>query len=161
MNEDGQAHNQDAAAVIAAVHNAPHSPADGSAGQAGIVEVDGAATTAEGPPVGAVAATADGQGTPAPAAPQGAPSNPQAEAAAQLAAIYKNLPGVVPALIGGATVAEVQQSYQAAQQQYADIRAQLLQEQGIAVPGAHAGTGGRPVPSDPFEMIRQGVGSLK
>jgi hypothetical protein len=68
---------------------------------------------------------------------------------------------VVPALIGGVTVAEVQQSYQAAQQQYADIRAQLLQEQGIAVPGAHAGTGGRPAPSDPFEMIRQGVGGLK
>jgi hypothetical protein len=161
MNEDGQAHNQDTAAIIAAVNHGPNSPAAPSAAQAGIVGVDGAATTPEGQPVGAAVAASDGQGPPAPAAPQGAPSDPQAEAAAQLAAIYKHLPGVVPALIGGATVAEVQQSYQAAQQQYVDIRARLLQEQGIAVPGAHAGTGGRPVPSDPFEMIRQGVGGLK
>ena len=143
MNEDAQVHDNSTAATVAE-------------SQAGIVGVDGTPTTPEGQPVGAAA--------PAPAADPGtaaAAVDPQAEAAAQLAAIYTSLPGVVPALIGGATVAEVQQSYQAAQQQYADIRAQLLQEQGIAVPGAHAGTGGRPAPSDPFEMIRQGVGGLK
>lgn len=147
MNEDAQVHDNATAA-------------GGAESQAGIVAVDGATTTAAGQPSAAAAtapAAVEQGGTPA----QATPVDPQAEAAAQLAAIYKSLPGVVPALIGGATVAEVQQSYQAAQQQYADIRAQLLQEQGIAVPGAHAGTGGRPAPSDPFEMIRQGVGSLK
>jgi hypothetical protein len=149
MNEDAQVHDNATAA-------------GGAESQAGIVAVDGATTTAAGQPSAAAAtAPAEQGGTPAPATPQGALSDAQGEAAAQLAAIYKSLPGVVPALIGGATVAEVQQSYQAAQQQYADIRAQLLQEQGIAVPGAHAGTGGRPAPSDPYEMIRQGVGGLK
>jgi hypothetical protein len=144
MNEDAQVHDQSTAATVAD-------------SQAGIVGVYGTPTTPDGLPVGAAA--------PAPAAEQpgtaAAAVDPQAEAAAQLAAIYKSLPGVVPALIGGATVAEVQQSYQAAQQQYADIRAQLLQEQGLGVPGAHAGAGGKPVPSDPFEMIRQGVGGAK
>src|SRR5690242_8039597 len=109
MNEDGQVHDNTTAAEVAS--------------QAGIVRVDGTPTTPEGQPVDAAASAQAQQEPPAPA-------DPQAEAAAQLAAIYKSLPGVVPALIGGATVAEVQQSFQAAQQQYADIRAQLLAEQG-------------------------------
>jgi hypothetical protein len=149
MNEDSQVHDNSTAAPVTTDAAAPV-----AASQAGIVGVDGTPTTPEGQPVGAAApAPAPQQETPA----QATPADPQAEAAAQLAAIYKSLPGVVPALIGGATVAAVQQSYQAAQQQYADIRAQLLQEQGLGVPGAHAGAGGKPVPSDPFEMIKQGV----
>jgi hypothetical protein len=132
-------------------------PAQNPAPQAGIVAVDGAATTAEGQAVEGAAATAPdtAHGTAA------ATADPQAEAAAQLVAIYKALPGVVPALIGGTTVAEVQQSLEASKQQYADIRAQLLQEQGLGVPAAHAGAGGKPVPSDPFEMIKQGVAGTK
>ena len=159
VNEDAQTQDPTAAETAPPLpENIPAAPAAES--QAGIVAVDGAATTAEGQPAGAAAAA------PAPAAAEqpgttAATVDPQAEAAAQLAAIYKGLPGVVPALIGGATVAAVQQSFQAAQQQYADIRAQLLAEQGLGVPAAHAGQGGRPVPSDPFEMIKQGVSGGK
>jgi hypothetical protein len=151
VNEDAQVQDQATAAEVATDAAAP------AGSQAGIVAVDGAAPTAEGQAVEGAAATASetAQGSAA------ATADPQAEAAAQLVAIYKALPGVVPALIGGTTVAEVQQSLEASQQQYADIRAQLLQEQGLAVPGAHAGAGGRPVPTDPFEMIKQGVGSVK
>ena len=162
MNQDEQ--GQDPAPAAGSATNAAGAA---TTSQAGIVAVDGAATTAEGQPAGAATATASGaapaeeQGTPAPATPAPLGADPQAEAAAQLVAIYKSLPGVVPALIGGATVAEVQQSLEAAKQQYTDIRAQLLQEQGLGVPAAHAGPGGRPVPTDPFEMIKQGVGGLK
>ena len=157
MNEDAQVHDNATAATVATV-----AVAQAAESQAGIVAVDGATTTAAGQPSGATATAsqpvaAEQQGVPAPAAPR----DPQAEAAAQLVAIYKSLPGVIPALIGGATVAAVQQSLEASKQQYADIRAALLVEQGLGVPAAHAGAGGRPVPSDPFEMIKQGVSGVK
>jgi hypothetical protein len=153
VNEDAQVHDNQTAAGAAT-----DAAAQGATSQAGIVAVDGAATTAEGQPVEGAAATASETAQTGSAA---ATVDPQAEAAAQLVAIYKGLPGVVPALIGGTTVAEVQQSLEAAKQQYADIRAQLLAEQGLAVPAAHAGAGGKPVPSDPFEMIKLGVGGSK
>jgi hypothetical protein len=153
MTEDAQVHDNPTAAVVAT-----DAAATGATSQAGIVAVDGAATTAEGQAVSEAAATA---GATAQEGTAAATVDPQAEAAAQLVAIYKALPGVVPALIGGTTVAEVQQSLEASKQQYADIRAQLLQEQGLGVPAAHAGAGGKPVPSDPFEMIKQGVAGTK
>src|SRR5690242_3425724 len=114
MNEDSQVHDHSTAAGVAT-----DAAAEAATAQAGIVAVDGAATTGEGPAVSEAAATA---GATAQAEPQGgaaAMADPQAEAAAQLAAIYKSLPGVVPALIGGATVAAVQQSLEASKQQFA------------------------------------------
>jgi hypothetical protein len=97
-----------------------------------------------------------------PAPPAGALPAPDAEAAAaaQLAGIYRGLPGVVPALIGGATLAAVQASLTAAQAEYAALRTALLREQAAGIPPAHAGPGAAPAPADPFELIRAGVRGL-
>jgi hypothetical protein len=110
---------------------------------------------------------------PAPTAPADAPAptespppadpapDPEATAAAQLAQVYRGMPGVVPALIGGTTLAAVQASLTAAQAEYAAVRAALLREQAAAIPPAHAGPGAAPAPADPFELIRAGVRSLR
>jgi hypothetical protein len=78
-----------------------------------------------------------------------------------LAGVYRALPGVVPALIGGTTLAAVQASLTAAQAEYAAVRAALLREQAAAIPPAHAGPGAAPAPADPFELIRAGVRTLR
>jgi hypothetical protein len=96
---------------------------------------------------------------PATGMPDPAP-DPEAAAAAQLAGIYRGLPGVVPALIGGTTLAAVQASLTAAQAEYAAVRAALLRDQAAAIPPAHAGPGAAPAPADPFELIRAGVRGL-
>ncbi len=78
-------------------------------------------------------------------------------AAQALAAVYKGMPGVVAALVGGNSVEEVQASYEAAQKAYADVKNDVLREQGVVVPPGHGGGVVQPVPADPFEMIRVGV----
>ena|SRR5690242_6552727 len=113
-----------------------------------------------GPPAEEAAPEAPAADAPAPADPAPPVPDPEAAAAAQLAGIYRGLPGVVPALIGGATLADVQASLTAAQAEYAAIRTALLREHAAGIPPAHAGPGAAPAPADPFELIRAGVRGL-
>ncbi len=83
--------------------------------------------------------------------------NVEAAAAQALAAAYKELPGVVADLIHGETVAEVKTAFAAAKTAYGAIKASVLAEFGDAVPGAHAGTGAPPAPTDPLDMIAAGI----
>jgi len=122
-------------------------------------DAPGAAAAA---PEAATGTAADPPAPDPPAPPAGALPAPDAEAAAaaQLAGIYRGLPGVVPGLIGGSTLAAVQASLTAAQAEYAALRTALLREQAAGIPPAHAGPGAAPAPADPFELIRAGVRGL-
>src|SRR5690349_7795757 len=83
--------------------------------------------------------------------------NPQTDAAHALAAAYRALPGLVPALIQGATVAEVAASLAPAQAAYRAIQQQVLAAQAAAVPPAHAGPGVPAPPAPGVPTIAAGV----
>jgi len=89
--------------------------------------------------------------------PQSAIAQVEAQAAAQLAAVYRELPGVVRDLIGGQTVADVQAALAAARRAYADIRAAVLADLSAGVPPAHGATAPPAPPASPFALIRAGV----
>jgi hypothetical protein len=99
------------------------------------------------------------------AASQVPAEDPQARAAEALAAEDRKLPGLVPEVIGGATIAEVTASLQAARKAYSDVRAAVLKEQGeaqgAAVPPARSGAGPAPVPTTPLAMIEAGVAGAR
>src|SRR5690349_18852025 len=81
----------------------------------------------------------------------------EAQAAADLAAAYRHLPGVAADLIQGTTVADVQAALAAARRVYADVRAAVLAELSAGVPPAHGTPATPPPPATPFALIRAGV----
>lgn len=83
------------------------------------------------------------------------------EAVTALIEAYRELPGIVPGLIGGGTVDEVKASLQAAKKAYADVRASVLKEQGERVPPGHAGSGATAEPRTSIEMILAGVAASR
>ena len=102
----------------------------------------------------------DGSAADPPAAAPGAYATlaaVEAQAAAHLAAVYRELPGVVRELIGGPTVADVQAALAVARRAYADIRAAVLADLSAGVPPAHGASAPPPAPASPFALIRAGV----
>ncbi|MBF6596250.1 MAG: hypothetical protein IVW51_17625 [Thermaceae bacterium] len=103
---------------------------------------------------------------PAPEAPGVAPEGAAAPVQAQaqdnsvleaLIATYKGQPGLVGELVGGTTLGEVQASVERAKSVYATVKGELMQEQGLAVPGAHGGTPPVQVPATALGKISEGI----
>lgn len=70
-------------------------------------------------------------------------------------------PGLVPDLIGGATLAEIEASVARAKAAYATTRANVIKELGATVPQAHGGAGLGPALTPGYATILAGVGKSK
>jgi hypothetical protein len=83
---------------------------------------------------------------------------PDTKAAEALIGALRKLPGVVPEVIRGRTVEEVQASFAEAQKAFENARAAVLREQGAAVPTARGGSNAVvAVPKTALEMISTGL----
>jgi hypothetical protein len=92
------------------------------------------------------------------ATPPSAIPNPQSEEAlAAYSALLRAQPDLIPELVGGATLAEVEASAAAARAAYAGVRERVLQAAQAPVPSAQAGAAAAHSPVRGFAAIAAGV----
>jgi hypothetical protein len=98
------------------------------------------------------AGAAANQTNPQPPAP-----NPEPQALAAYSALLRAQPDLIPELIGGATLAEVEASAKQARAAYTAVRERVLRAAQGPVPPGQAGASAAPSPARGFAAIAAGV----